>query len=75
MAYFFYVPAIAIKENAKIGDMATRRLARGVEDLDFYVGDEAVDAAGYAVKYPIRHGMVEDWDLMERCVSADLEEI
>ncbi|XP_022669831.1 actin-related protein 3-like isoform X1 [Varroa destructor] len=63
----FIIPsAIAIKENAKIGDMATRRLARGVEDLDFYVGDEAVDAAGYAVKYPIRHGMVEDWDLMER---------
>ena len=21
---------------------------------------------GYAAKYPIRHGMVEDWDLMER---------
>ena len=32
---------------------------------DFYIGDEA-DVPGYATKYPIRHGIVEDWDLMER---------
>lgn len=32
---------------------------------DFYIGDEA-DKPGYACKYPIRHGVVEDWDLMER---------
>lgn len=63
----FIIPsAIAVKETAKVGDEATRRLARGVEDLDFYIGDEAMDATGYAVKYPLRHGMVEDWDLMEK---------
>ncbi|XP_002738557.1 actin-related protein 3 [Saccoglossus kowalevskii] len=56
--------AIAVKESAKIGDQ--RRLGRGVEDLDFYIGDEAVDRPNYATKYPIRHGIVEDWDLMER---------
>ena len=33
---------------------------------DFYIGDEADAAVGYATKYPIRHGVVEDWDLMER---------
>ena len=32
---------------------------------DFYIGDEA-DRPSYASKYPIRHGVVEDWDLMER---------
>ena len=32
---------------------------------DFFIGDEA-DVPGYATKYPIRHGIVEDWDLMER---------
>ena len=32
---------------------------------DFFIGDEA-DKVGYAAKYPIRHGVVEDWDLMER---------
>ena len=29
-------------------------------------GDEALSAAGYTPKYPIRHGVIEDWDLMER---------
>lgn len=57
---------IAIKESAKVGDQAIRRLGKGVEDLDFFIGDEAVDATTYAVKWPIRHGIVEDWDLMER---------
>lgn len=33
--------------------------------MDFFIGDEAFDATGYAVKYPVRHGLVEDWDLME----------
>jgi actin-related protein 3 len=39
-----------VKETAKVGDEATRRLARGVEDLDFFIGDEAMEAKGYAVK-------------------------
>ena len=39
-----------MKETAKVGDDATRRLARGVEDLGFFIGDEAMDAKGYAVK-------------------------
>ncbi|VVC43632.1 Actin family,Actin/actin-like conserved site [Cinara cedri] len=58
--------AIAIKETAKVGDQAVRRLTKGVEDLDFYIGDEAMDAKGYSIKYPVRHGLIEDWDLMER---------
>nr|CAD7397509.1 unnamed protein product [Timema poppensis] len=63
----FIIPsAIAIKESAKVGDQSARRLTKGVEDLDFFIGDEAFDATGYAVKYPVRHGLVEDWDLMER---------
>lgn len=63
----FIIPStIAIKENMKVGDQASRRLTRGIDDLDFYIGDEALDATGYSVKYPIRHGIVEDWDLMER---------
>ena len=63
----FIIPStIAIKESARIGDQNTRRVTKGVEDLDFFIGDEAFDATGYSVKYPVRHGMVEDWDLMER---------
>ncbi|RXM98781.1 Actin-related protein 3B [Acipenser ruthenus] len=63
----FIVPScIAIKESANIGDQAQRRLMKGVDDLDFFIGDEAIDKPSYATKWPIRHGIVEDWDLMER---------
>ncbi|KAB0393889.1 hypothetical protein E2I00_001249, partial [Balaenoptera physalus] len=57
---------IAIKESAKVGDQAQRRVMKGVDDLDFFIGDEAIEKPTYATKWPIRHGIVEDWDLMER---------
>lgn len=40
---------------------------KGVEDLDFYIGDEAfANQKTYNLSYPVRHGQVENWDLMER---------
>lgn len=45
--------AIAIKESAKVGDNSARRVTKGVDDLDFYIGDEAFEATGYAVKVRI----------------------
>ncbi|PIK57806.1 putative actin-related protein 3 [Apostichopus japonicus] len=63
----FIIPsAIAIKESAQVGDRSQRRLGKGVDDLDFFIGDEAIDKPNYACKYPVRHGIIEDWDLMER---------
>ena len=47
---FILPSAIAIRESARIGDHATRRLGKGVEDLDFFIGDEAFDATGYSIK-------------------------
>jgi actin-related protein 3 len=55
-----------------------------VQDLDFFIGAEATDTkrANYNVDYPIRHGLIENWDNMEkywtRCIyqylSCDPEE-
>lgn len=53
---------IAVKETAKV----QKTVAKGVEDLDFYIGDDALEKPNYAVKWPVRHGIVEDWDLMEK---------
>ncbi len=47
---FIMPSAIAIKETAKVGEKAARRLAHGIEDLDFSIGDEALDATNYTVK-------------------------
>jgi actin-related protein 3 len=47
----FIIPScIAIKENTKVGDTAIRRLGKGVEDLDFFIGDEAQEVANYTMK-------------------------
>ncbi|KAJ8019956.1 Actin-related protein 3 [Holothuria leucospilota] len=63
----FIIPsAIAIKESAKVADKTQRMTMKGVGDLDFFIGDEAIDKPNYATKYPVRHGIIEDWDLMER---------
>lgn len=47
-------PGIAIKESASVGEQAQRRLVRGVDDLDFYIGDEAIDKPNYATKVRVR---------------------
>lgn len=47
---FIFPSAIAIKESARVGDQNARRVTKGVEDLDFFIGDEAFDASGYSVK-------------------------
>ncbi|KAJ2723259.1 Arp2/3 complex subunit, actin nucleation center [Coemansia sp. Benny D115] len=40
---------------------------RGIEDLDFHIGDEAVaNSKLYGLNYPIRHGQIDNWDHMER---------
>jgi actin-related protein len=50
-------------------------MKRGTEDLDFFIGDEALAAAngpGYGIHYPVRHGQVENWDHMERFWSNSI---
>lgn len=49
------------------GNLSQKR--GGTEDLDFYIGNEALNAgsgSGYGLNYPIRHGQIENWDHMER---------
>ncbi|RKO85094.1 hypothetical protein BDK51DRAFT_3843, partial [Blyttiomyces helicus] len=44
---------------------------RGIEDLDFHIGDAAMaNAKTYNLSYPVRHGQVESWDLMEKFHQA-----
>jgi actin-related protein 3 len=38
-----------------------------VADLDFFIGDDAMEKrANYNLDYPIRHGLIDNWDNMER---------
>jgi actin-related protein 3 len=47
----FIIPScIAVKESAKVGD---RRLGSAMEDLDFYIGDEATETPNYTTKVDV----------------------
>ena len=60
----FIIPsAMAIKESAQV---SKNRVYTGLDDLDFAIGNEAIDKPLYSTKWPVREGMVEDWDLWER---------
>ncbi|KAJ9108231.1 Actin- protein 3 [Naganishia cerealis] len=49
---------------SKPGHLASKR---GIDDLDFFIGDEAIaNSKTYSLHYPIKHGMVDNWDHMER---------
>jgi len=73
-------PAVANKPSflgggggAGAGNLSAKR---GTEDLDFFIGDEAIAASqtgnGYGLHYPIRHGQIENWDHMERFWSNSI---
>ncbi|RPA86312.1 Actin/actin-like protein [Ascobolus immersus RN42] len=62
-------PAVGNKPSYMSGSAGNMASKRGTEDLDYFIGDEAIAASsgpGYGVHYPIRHGQVENWDHMER---------
>mmetsp|Transcript_39287 Transcript_39287/g.99012 ORF Transcript_39287/g.99012 Transcript_39287/m.99012 type:complete len:429 (+) Transcript_39287:360-1646(+) len=69
----FIIPSViatmdADKATLKSGQgsaAATRK--KGVEDLDFFIGDEAqAHSKTYSVHNPIRHGQVDNWTHIER---------
>ncbi|EEQ30882.1 Actin-related protein 3 [Microsporum canis] len=71
-------PPVANKPSFLTGGAGpTSSLAskRGTEDLDYFIGDEALSASsgpGYGIHYPIRHGQIENWDHMERFWSNSI---
>jgi actin-related protein 3 len=48
----FVIPTTISTHDDK-GGGASRR---GIDDLDFYIGDEAVGKSAYSQHWPIRHG-------------------
>jgi actin-related protein 3 len=43
------------------------RNQEGLADLDFFIGNEAqANSTTYQLNYPIKHGLIDNWDNMER---------
>ena len=52
------------------GTAKTESIMMGTDNKDVYVGQEAQAKRGIlALKYPIEHGIVGDWDAMEKIWS------
>jgi len=61
----FIVPTIIATQEGK-GQQKAATQKKGVEDLDFYIGDEALAySKTYSIFYPVRHGQIENWTHME----------
>jgi actin-related protein 3 len=59
-----YIVPTAVAKQELFGAKQTQE---GLSDLDFYIGNEAMShASSHTVDYPIRHGLIENWDDMER---------
>jgi len=60
-------PAVPSKPSSLGSSSGHLSSKRGIEDLDFFIGDEALaNSKTYAINYPIKHGQIDDWDHMER---------
>lgn len=59
----FIIPSLIANRESK--QKKTRR--EGIEDLDFYIGDLAQEhSSTHQINYPIKHGIIENWDNMEK---------
>lgn len=60
-------PSYIVPSAIAVGSDNTVRSRQGVDDLDFYIGNEALNhASTHQVNYPIRQGIIDNWDNMER---------
>ena len=60
-----YIVPTACAKMESVG--AKQQSTEGLADLDFYIGNEAISRSStHTVDYPIRHGLIENWDDMER---------
>jgi len=61
----FIVPTVIATMEGK-GQQKAATQKKGIEDLDFYIGDEALaNSKTYSTFYPVRHGQIENWTHME----------
>lgn len=61
----YIIPTVIATQEGK-GTQKAATQKKGVEDLDFHIGDEALaNSKTYDTFYPVRHGQVENWTHME----------
>ena len=68
----YIIPTVCASKADESGVAGKRD---GVEDLDFFIGDAAfANSSTHQINYPIRSGLIDNWDNMERLWSRCLFE-
>ena len=63
----YIIPTVLATKPEEGGLAGSAAKKDGLDDLDFHVGDAAFDnSSTYQINYPIRHGLIDNWDNMER---------
>lgn len=68
----FIIPSVIAANDLKAQGTGVGKASAaktGVEDLDFFIGDAALTdkiRTTYQVYYPVKHGQIENWTLIER---------
>ncbi|EGC31109.1 hypothetical protein DICPUDRAFT_50380 [Dictyostelium purpureum] len=62
----FIIPTTIATQSSK-GKQTAASQKKGVEDLDFFIGDEATaNSKTYDTNNPVKHGQIENWTHMEQ---------
>lgn len=65
-----YIFPTVIGTKSEDGGKTSSNKKDGIEDLNFYVGDNAIEnSSTCSLSYPIRHGLIDNWDSMEKLWS------
>lgn len=64
----FLIPTAVAAADEGAGDAGSARPGgkEGISDMEYLVGDDAVATKMFQTNYPIRHGLIENWNNMER---------
>jgi actin-related protein 3 len=63
----FIVPTLIATRPEKGGSAHIRSTNSEIADLDFHIGDQALKhSKSHQINYPINHGLIENWDNMEK---------
>jgi actin-related protein 3 len=61
----YIIPTVTAEKS--VADKGIHGKRDGVEDLDFSIGDNALNMSStHMINYPIRSGLIDNWDNMER---------
>jgi len=60
-------PSYIIPSTIAVGQGSQRPAQQCVDDLDFYIGNEAFEhSSTHQLNYPIKQGIIDNWDNMEK---------